>query len=62
MSDDFDVIFESPSTCCGNGLHWEWDAEHMRFHSECECMKRYHLRPLTAQIESDAEDFEDYDD
>ena len=62
MSDDFDVTFESPSPCCGESLNWEWEDTELRFEAECGCMKRYHLRPLTALIEHDAEDFEDYDD
>lgn len=62
MSDDFDVVFESPSPCCGIHLHWEWDEGELNFHSECDCMKRYHLTPMTAQVERDEEDFEEYDD
>lgn len=59
MSDDFDVQFESPSPCCGDHLNWVWDSEELAFHAECDCMKRYHLRPHTASVECDAEDFED---
>ena len=62
MSDDFDIIFESPSPCCGEVLSWEWDEPELRFGAECGCMKRYHLRPITALVEHDAEDFEDYDE
>jgi hypothetical protein len=62
MSDDFDVVFESPSPCCGEELPWEWDESELHFTAECGCMKRYHLQPTTAQIERDEEDFEDNDD
>ena len=61
MSDDFDVTFESPSPCCGEGLEWEWSSDELHFEAECGCMKRYRLRPLTAHIEHDIEDFEDDD-
>lgn len=59
MSDDFDVIFESPSSCCGEELPWEWDESELQFNAECGCMKRYHLRPATALVERDVEDFEE---
>jgi hypothetical protein len=62
MSDDFDVIFESLSPCCGEAFHWLWDESELNFSAECGCMKRYHLRPSTALLEQDKEDFEDYDD
>ncbi len=62
MSDDFDVTFEALSPCCGEGLDWEWEGSEHMFVAECGCMKRFHLRPLTAQVEQDSEDFEDYDE
>jgi hypothetical protein len=62
MSNDFDVIFETPSPCCGIHLHWEWDETVMHFHAECDCMKRYHLIPATADVERDAEEFENDDE
>ena len=62
MSSDFDVLFESVSPCCAEGLHWEWNEDELRFDSECGCMKRYHLKPISATIEHDNEDFEGYDD
>ena len=61
MSDEFDVLFESPSQCCGEAMHWEWDDEHYYFEAECGCMKRYTLRPTSAEIEHESEEF-DHDD
>jgi len=61
-NDDFDVIFESPSPCCGEVLPWEWDETELYFTAECGCMKRYRLRPTNALVEHDPEDFEDYDE
>lgn len=62
MSNDFDVQFEAPSTCCGDALEWTWDSTELKFHAECSCMRRYHLQPLTCLLELDDEGFEDYDD
>jgi len=58
MSDVFDAIYEATSPCCGEALHWEWNDAEMRFDSECECMKRYQLSPLTAEVDHDSEEFE----
>ena len=62
MSDVFDAIYEAPSPCCGESLHWEWDENELRFDAECECMKRYQLAPITAQVEHDSEEFESDDE
>lgn len=58
MSDDFDATFGLPSPCCGEALPWEWDESELKFESECECMKRYTLVPMTAVVEHESEDFE----
>ena len=58
MPADFDVLYEAPSRCCSEGLHWEWNEEMLQFEAECGCMKRYHLRPSTGEIQLDSEEFE----
>lgn len=58
MSDVFDIVFESPSPCCSESMHWEWNDEDLVFESECNCMKRYTLRPTAAEIEHESEEFE----
>ena len=58
MSDEFDIVFESPSECCGESLHWEWSEAELCFESECACMKRYNLRPIAAEVEHESEEFE----
>ncbi len=62
MSEDFDIIYENVSPCCGESLHWEWNDTDLLFDSECGCMKRYHLKPITAVVEHDREDFEEDED
>jgi len=61
MSDEFDVMFESTSECCGDEMHWEWNDVELYFQSECSCMRRYTLRPVGAEIEHESEEF-DHDD
>ena len=58
MSDEFDIVFESLSECCGESLHWEWSEVELSFESECACMKRYILRPIAAEVVHDSEEFE----
>ena len=62
MSDEFDIMFESPCPCAGETMHWEWDDEHLYFEAECSCMKQFILRPITAEIEQVSEDFEHDDE
>ena len=62
MSEVFDVTFESSSPCCGEALPWEWDESELVFEAECACMKRYTLRPITALVEHESEDFEQDDE
>ncbi|KPL07303.1 hypothetical protein AMJ86_04770 [bacterium SM23_57] len=62
MSDEFDIMFESPSPCCSEALDWEWDDSELSFQAECNCMKRYTLRPTLAEIEHESEEFETDDD
>lgn len=62
MSDDFDIVFESPSPCCGEAFSWVWDESELHFTAECGCMKRYNLLPATARVEHDPEDFDDYEE
>jgi len=58
MSNVFDATYGLPSPCCGEELAWEWDEGVLHFEAECECMKRYTLEPLTAQVEHESEEFE----
>jgi hypothetical protein len=62
MSDEFDIVFESLSPCCGDALHWEWNENELFFHSECGCLKRYNLRPIAAEVEHESEEFETDDE
>jgi hypothetical protein len=52
MSDDFLIVFEEHSPCCGDVLTWEWNEDNLYFEGECDCFKRYILRPLTARFEN----------
>lgn len=62
MSKEFDLMYESVSPCCGDGLDWEWNSDELHFNAECGCMKRYHLKPIEAELVKDSEDFEDDDE
>ena len=59
MSEHFDILFESASPCCGEGLGWEWDEDELQFTAECSCLKCYHLIPNTASMIADADNEDD---
>ena len=62
MLDDFEEMYHADSPCCGEEIHWEWDAEELHFSAECSCMLMYSLKPDTAQIVTVAQDDLNEDD
>ena len=61
MTEEFKTLFESPSSCCGELLAWEWYEDESYFTADCICTKRYVLVPQTAIVHIlDMDPDEDY--